>query len=391
MPTIEALLQKHDETRLNAINLIVSENRMTERARAPLSSDIQSRYAASFYAGTLPAQELTAEVSRSASLLFRAEHVNLSPVSGNMCLLAVVFALTDIGDQVGRVPPFFPGGGYPFNYEVFDRRPLPLPFSEQYWQLNLQATLRILEQQRPPLVVLGSSIVTYPMPVRQVTEIVHSYGGVVAYDGSHTLGLIAGGQYQDPLREGADLLFGSTHKTFPGPQGGVILTNNPDIHRRIEVFANFKPLKGPTLVCNPHLGRIASMGIVLEETPWTEYAHGVVTNARTIATTLRDNGVPLHGARNAAFPELTYCHQVVTGYRPEDAGRLRNRLARHHINVDAFLRLGTAEITRLGFDTPECKELALILTELLSDEYVPEQQIDRRIGDLVESHRTVVL
>jgi glycine hydroxymethyltransferase len=389
--TIEAILDKHHKVRHEALNLIVSENRMSPRALAPLSSDIQSRYAASFYSGTAPAQELVAAVAGEACRVFGAEHANLAPVSGNMSLLAVVFGLTDVGDQVGRVPPFFPGGGYPFDYEVFQRRPLPLPFSEADWQLDLAATLDLLEREKPPLVVLGSSIVTYPMPVREVAEIVHGYGGLVAYDGSHSLGLIAGGQYQDPLREGADLLFGSTHKTFPGPQGGIVLTNDGDVHRRVELLANFRPLNGPTLVCNPHLARIASTGIVLEETRWEDYARQVVANARTIAGVLHDADVPLHGTGDVHFPELTYCHQVVTGFERRDSVRLRNLLARHRINVDAFVRIGTAEITRLGFEDEESRELGEILVELFQDGRGDLDEVDRRLDALIENHRTVVL
>jgi glycine hydroxymethyltransferase len=390
MTTIEAILDRHHDVRLKSLNLIVSENRMSPRALAPLSSDIQSRYAASFYSGTAPAQEIVAAASREARRVFGAEHANLSPVSGNMSLLAVVFGLTSVGDQIGRVPPFFPGGGYPFDYEVFDRRPLPLPFSESDWQLDLPATLDLLEREKPPLVVLGSSIVTYPMPVAEVAAVVHDYGGLVAYDGSHSLGLIAGNQYQDPLREGADLLFGSTHKTFPGPQGGIILTNDPAVHRRVELLANFRPLNGPTLVCNPHLARIASTGIVLEETPWEEYARQVVANARTIAGVLRDGGIPLHGTGDVRFPELTYCHQIVTGFERRDSVRLRNQLARHRVNVDAFVRIGTAEITRLGFEEQESRELGEILVHLLG-EYDDSDDVDRRFDVLIDNHRSVVL
>ena len=389
--TIESILARHEESRLAAINLIVSENRMSERARAPLSSDIRSRYAASFYAGTEAAQELVGYVSAQAARLFGARHVNLAPISGNMCLLAVLHGLTRVGDGVGRVPPFFPGGGYPFNYEAFDRVSVPLAFSERDWQLDLERTVTLLRQKRPPLVVLGSSIVTYPMPVREIAEVVHSYGGVVAYDGSHSLGLIAGGQYQDPLAEGADLLFGSTHKTFPGPQGGIILTNDDDIGRRVELLANFRPLKGPTLVCNPHLARIASTGIVIDETDWTRYAAQVVTNAQTMANVLREEGISLHGASAAGYPELTYCHQVVTGFERSDSGRLRNHLARHRVNVDAFLRLGTAEITRLGYGSAEAGELARVIASLLHHEGADLTLLDKRIDDLVAAHRTVVL
>jgi glycine hydroxymethyltransferase len=392
MTTIEELLERHDKDRLNAINLIVSENRMSARARQPLSSDIHSRYAAEFYAGTDAARELVSTVTESARQVFSSAYANLAPVSGNMCLLAVMFALTDTGDSVGRVPPFFPGGGYPFNYAAFDRRPLPLPFSATRWQLDLEQTVALLQRDRPPLVVLGSSIVTYPMPVREVSNIVHDYGGLVAYDGSHSLGLIAGGQYQDPLGEGADLLFGSTHKTFPGPQGGLILTNDEAVHRRVEALANFRPLNGPTLVCNPHLARIAATGIVLEETKWKEYAYQVVSNAQTIARVLHDEGIPLHGTAGTGYPELTYCHQVVTGYETRESSRLRNVLADHRIYVDGFCRIGTSEITRLGYRTSESAELGRVLARLLrNSDDANELEVSALIQSLIESHRSVIL
>ncbi|MFE7031935.1 hypothetical protein ACFU9Y_16615 [Streptomyces sp. NPDC057621] len=391
MESVDTILKLHEKTRLDSLNLIVSENRMSERARAPLASDISQRYAADFYHGTAPARQLTTYVTKLASEAFDAQYVNLSPISGNMSLLAVVFALSGTGDHVGRIPPFFPGGGYPLDYAVFDRRPLPLPFSDENWQVDLDATVSLLGEVKPPLVVLGSSIVTYPMPVREISEIVHAYGGLVAYDGSHTLGLIAGGQYQDPLREGADLLLGSTHKTFPGPQGGLILTNDKEIHERVETLSNFRPLSGPTLICNPHLARVASLGIVLEETSWTDYAKRVVDNARSVAVALLDEGIPLRGTAARNFTELTYCHQILIDVPLDEARRLRDHFGRHHINVDGFLRLGVSEITRLGFTVEECAELGRLIAALIRNENDVPAEVDRRIGELVESHRDVVL
>lgn len=386
---MERLLDEHNDKRLNAVNLIVSENRMTRRATAPLASDIQARYAAAFYAGTEPAQEIIELTTALAKKVFGVRYANLSPISGNVALLSVVFALTKNGESVGRVPPFFPGGGYPLNYMAFDRQPLPLPFSEETWQLDLERTLELLDRERPPLVVLGSSIVTYPMPVREVADLVHQYGGIVAYDGSHTLGLIAGGQYQDPLAEGADVLLGSTHKTFPGPQGGMILSNDEELMEKIDRYSNFTPLNGPTMICNPHLARIASTGIVLEETKWKEYAERVVRNSRAIARVFFDNGIPLHGAQAENFSELTYCHQVVTGYDRKTSFRLRNLLQRQRVNVDGFMRVGTSEITRLGYDEKKSAQLAELCIQIIKDDISVE--VVQQIDDLIRSHQDVVI
>ena len=153
--------------------------------------------------------------------------------------------------------------------------------------------------------------------------------GIVAYDGSHSLRF---NPQEDNIKtllgKARNLLFGSTHKTFPGPQGGLIVTNDEHIHRRIDEYANFTPLNGPTLICNPHLGRIASMGIVLEETPWKKYAKQVVTNTRTIAQTLFDEGIPLHGVETSKFSELTYCHQVVTDFSKQSRCSIKKRITK---------------------------------------------------------------
>ena len=229
------------------------------------------------------------------------------------------------------------------------------------------------------------------MPVQEIADVVHEYGGIVAYDGSHTLGLIVGGQYQDPLREGADLLLGSTHKTFPGPQGGIILTNDENIHHKINRLSNFTPLNGPTLICNPHLARIASTGIVLEETHWQEYAKQVVDNSRTIARIFKEEGIPMHGANAINFSEATYCHQVITRYPLKESRKLRDKLHQHHINVDGFLRIGTSEITRLGYKKQECEKLAKIIAYLLNTNDKDTSHADKQITNLINHHRTIVI
>lgn len=227
--------------------------------------------------------------------------------------------------------------------------------------------------------------------MRQVADVVHDYGGRLAYDGSHTLGLIAGGRFQDPLAEGADVLLGSTHTTFPGPQGGIILTNDDEIARRVELLVDFQPFRGQTLVCNPHLARIAATGIVLQETDWERYARQVVANAQRLAEVLACEGVPLRGARVVDGPRLTSCHQVVTAFDHADATRLRDHLARHLVNTDALLRFGTAEITRLGFTEDTTEELGWILAHLINRELDVDPQVDRAIEKLIAAHPTVVL
>ncbi|MGV2128805.1 aminotransferase class V-fold PLP-dependent enzyme [Agrobacterium vitis] len=391
MNEIVKLISKHNNVRTGAINLIVSENRMSPAALAALSSDLASRYAAPFYAGTDISQEIVAITEQKAKKLFNAEYVNISPISGSASLMAVVFALTSPGDKVGRVPPFFPGGGYPFNYEVFDRVSLPLPFDDEEWQLDLEATLELLEREKPKLVILGASIFTVPMPVREVADLVHSYGGIVAYDGSHSLGLIVGKQYQDPLNEGADILFGSTHKTFPGPQGGIIVTNSKELNDRIDIVSNFTPLNGPTMICNPHLARIASLGIVIDEVPWERYAEQVVKNSRAFANTLQAKGYEMRGQSTKKFSELSYCHQVLPKLDRQMGQGYRDKLKQHNIHVDGFMRVGTAEITRLGYVEADCTRISEIMAEIVSSNQDVIPSLRHEVVEMNANHQHIVM
>ncbi|MHA2366832.1 MAG: hypothetical protein ACXAC7_22970 [Candidatus Hodarchaeales archaeon] len=387
---ISSLLDDHLQVRSQALNLNVSENRLSPNALAALSTDIQSRYHANFYAGTAPAQEIISLVTELTKKRFKALNATIAPLSGNMCVLATILALTKSQDLIARLP-LLPGGGYPFNYKGLDRKSLDIPFNEKFWQIDLEETYNIIKEKKPPLVFLGASMIIYPVPVKEIVEVVHEYGGRVAYDGSHVLGLIAGGKFQDPLREGADLLFGSTHKSFPGPQGGLMVTNNEEISQKLERVIGLDPLEGIVLLDNPHLARIASLGIVMEETPWQKYAKQVVLNSQAIAQSLQHNQIPLRGEKNLELPALTYSHQVLPDYTLKKAQELREYLAKQKILTDGFVRIGSSEITRLGFTIKECTELGNILASILKKEEGKFSDISKKINTLIADHQTIVL
>ncbi|MFD6288379.1 hypothetical protein [Streptomyces sp. NPDC060205] len=163
------------------------------------------------------------------------------------------------------------------------------------------------------------------------------------------------------------------------------------IHERVETLSNFRPLSGPTLICNPHLARVAALGIVLEETSWTHCAKRAVDNALSVADALLDEGIPLRGTAARKFTELTYCHQILIDVPLDEARRLRDHFGRHCIDMDCFLRLGVSEITRLGFTVEERAELGRHIAALIKNENDVASEVDRRIGELVESRRGVVL
>ena len=109
------------------------------------------------------------------------------------------------------------------------------PWNEERMEPDIDASLSMIRENEPNLVLFGQSVFLFPTPLEELADAAHECGSKVMYDGAHVMGLIAGGMFQDPLREGADVLTGSSHKTFPGPQGGFLLSNSddPSFHKRL--------------------------------------------------------------------------------------------------------------------------------------------------------------
>jgi glycine hydroxymethyltransferase len=167
-----------------------------------------------------------------------------------------------------------------------------IPFMEKGLEIDLDALKVKAEKLRPRLLVVGTSIVSFPVALEGVRKIADEVGAKILYDGAHVLGLIAGERFQDPLAEGADILTGSTQKTFPGPIGGVIACNCEAISEKVSLatssmFSNY---------CN---NRVAALAMSAAEMIrfGVVYAAQVVKNAVAMAEALRLEGLPV------LFPE----------------------------------------------------------------------------------------
>ena len=200
-------------------------------------------------------------------------------------------------------------------------------------------------------------------------------GASVMYDGAHVLGLIAGGQFQDPLREGADLMTGSSHKTFPGPQGGFLLSSSEDetFHRRLN-NAMF-----PGVCSSYHLHHVAGKVMALAEfMEYGEaYATDIVSNARAFAGALAAEGFDVLAESRG----YTASHQVLTRHGELDSGagaKAAQRLEEAGIitNMNMLpgdtkaltpsgLRLGVQELTRVGFSNDDMEEVASFYARVL--------------------------
>ncbi|MGH7818252.1 MAG: serine hydroxymethyltransferase, partial [Candidatus Binatia bacterium] len=237
------------------INLIASENAQSRAVRDIQNSDFMARYAEGhpnegervnrYYQGTRYIDEIERAARREIVELFRCRQADVRPISGNAANTAIALGWLRGGDSV-IVNSTDAGGHISHNLVgVFGRRIQMrgqsliagrdntvnlhfFPLTPDRYHMDVGGAVEMIERIRPQLVVLGKSLFLFPEPLAELVPICRELKIPILFDGAHVLGLVAGGQFQDPLHEGATYLTGSTHKTFPGPQRGVILANLGD-------------------------------------------------------------------------------------------------------------------------------------------------------------------
>jgi len=364
------LVQKHEQWRVKkCLNLIPSENVMSPAVRNLLSSDLGHRYTARdrFYMGTRFTDEVEQYGEEIAKEVFRAETADLRPLSGHIADLIVIANFAKPRDTFMCVSP--EDGGYPGMWReglagLFNLKPVPFPFSKNDMNIKVEEAKEVIKRTQPKIVIFGASLITFPHPVKELAEIARENGAIVGFDGSHVMGLIAGGQFQDPLREGAHALFGSTHKTFFGPQGGIFLADK-------EHGEFVKSKIYPAFVDNAHWNRIAALTLALAEMEnfGKAYAEQVIRNSQTLAKSLYDYGFPVI-CQHLGF---TRSHQVILDYGDYEKGRaFAEKLQSANIIVDCVVRIGTCEITRRGMKGDEMMRIAEMIKRATIDAERPE-------------------
>lgn len=357
MSAIQKLIDEHERLRSSGVNLIASENAPSEAVRRALSSDLSARYHSEWYGGTALVRRIIEETAAAACEVFGCANAIVTPISGNVCDLAAILALTRPGDSVAMVPASC--GGYPLDVGLFGRRRIDLPMVEGTFEID--ATRLGPVGESAGLVIAGSSFIPFPHPVAEMAASCKR----LVFDGSHVLGLIATGAYRNPLLDGAKALFGSTHKSFYGPQGGIVLSNDPEIHAALSAVLDFGLEGGIGLVDNPHPGRIAALGIALEEIRADrDYGGRVAANAAALALTLDRLGVPVR-FRERGF---TRTHQVFLDVDLKTGRRLSRRLEGMGIFIDIAGRMGTAEATRRGMTESDMKVVASMIASAFGEE-----------------------
>ncbi len=383
------LLRQHHEWMERTINLIASENVTSLAVREALLTDFQHRYAEGWpgervYAGCKYIDQVELLCIELAKELFRAEHVNVQPVSGVVANLAMYTTLTEPGDRMMCLA--IPAGGHISMGKkklggtagaVHGLEVENWPFDEKKMNIEVDAAIRKVREFKPKLLLFGGSVMLFPHPVKEFQEVAQEVGAYIGYDAAHVAGLIAGKQFQEPLREGADVMTCSTHKTLPGPQHGMIMC-------RKELAEAVNRAVFPGVVSNHHLHCVAALNVALAEMLefGREYARQIVRNARALAEELYEGGLRVIGA-DLGF---TSSHTILVEVVKEGGGReLEEKLEKANILVNRNLlpwdiregrhyqnpggiRLGVSEVTRLGMKEEEMGRVAEFILRVVRGE-----------------------
>lgn len=379
---LASLIRSHEEWRASCLNLIASENVSSEAVRQCLHCDLIHRYGnyegRDLKARSLCGNRYVAQVEQLVDELVRdvfgVAHTELRTLSGHLAGVAVIMGLLKPGAKIMELGKADGGGGHcmagrMFAGDLMNLQVVDLPFRVDIYNIDVGRTLEMIRGDPPDMIILGSSNFLFPHPVRELAEVLADYPEtIMAYDASHVFGLIAGQTFQQPLAEGSHLMFGSTHKTLPGPQGGMVIGNSRQLIERVS-RATY-----PGLVTNHHLARLPALGVaLLELKQWGQtYATQTIKNAQTLAHEIHQRGVPAVATRIGYTQSHTLLLQVGEyGQAAEVAARLEavNIITSPVVLPMALgregLRLGVQEITRMGATLDHMPAIAGVIADAI--------------------------
>src|SRR5947209_11124289 len=390
-----AAVARNEEWRgKRCLNLLAPEAPTSPAVRALLSSEVGTRAAEGhigpvnrWFAGTRHIDEIEALCVELLKKVFRARYADHRLVASMIGNMAVYTALTEPGDVIMSITQ--PFGGHSSNRVdgpagVRGLKIVDIPFDPVELEVDLDLFRKVAPLVRPRMVALGASMTLFPFPIQAMRDIVAGWDGYIFFDGAHQLGLVAGCQFQDPLREGAAVMTGSAGKTFSGPQSGIMVWDDAQLTGPL-THAVF-----PVLAATHQVNRVAALAVSAAEmiAYGNAYMAQIVRNAQALGAALARRGIPVLGEHKG----YTTTHQVIADVRQFGGGlEVAQRLARANIITNknlipadrpedwdhpGGLRVGTTEVTRLGMHETEMETIADFIARLLVEQAAAEDVVD---------------
>ncbi|ATW25457.1 glycine cleavage system aminomethyltransferase GcvT [Candidatus Formimonas warabiya] len=409
------------------INLIPSEQSHSRAVRLLSITDPSFRYAEHkkiksfyeadvfYYQGTKFIDEVEHLLVEEFKKYFHCLEVETRVISGQMANTAVFSALMDFknkgnrkkeADRLGYIlnNHIIRGGhlsaqpmGALHDYIALDpitEKPAVVNFpvlKDNPYKIDVEETKKIITQYKPELIIFGKSMVLHKEPVREIREFINEQklDTVIMYDMAHVLGLI-GDYFQNPFAEGAEIVTGSTHKTFFGTQRGVIAANYPKEELKYELWETIETRAFPGSVSNHHLGTLLGLLMAAYEMNHFKdtYQKNIIENAKHFAKSLKQAGLDVAGDADISYTET---HQVIVKVGYGTGPEVANRLEENNIIVNyqatpeeegftasGALRLGVGEMTRFGFGKKEFDQLS----ELMADVILRKKNVKEEVKKL---------
>ncbi len=412
------LLKKAEENHIwrqkLCINLIPSENTPSRAVQLLCSSDPSCRYAEHkkvvpfydkdifYYQGTKFIDEVEQLAVEELRKYFGCTEVETRVISGQMSNMAVFSALMDWKNRLDRKHDakrlgyvlnnhIIKGGhlsaqpmGALHDYIAVDpvtERSAVVNFpvcKDNIFKIDVEETKKVIEQYRPEFIIFGKSMVLHKEPVAAIRQFVdeQKIPTTIMYDMAHVLGLV-GPHFQQPFAEGAEIVTGSTHKTFFGPQRGVVAVNYKEDDLKYGLWETIERRAFPGSVSNHHLGTQLGLLMAAYEMNYfkDEYQKNIIENAKYFAKCLKAQGLNVCGDPAIDYTET---HQVIVSVGYAQGAEIAERLERNNIIVNyqatpdeegftasGALRMGMSEMTRFGFGKKEFEQLAAIMADCI--------------------------
>jgi glycine/serine hydroxymethyltransferase len=426
---VEKLVKKTEKNNLwrqrECINLIPSESTPSLLVKMCSIADASGRYAEHrtmkgkevyFYQGIDFIRDVEEDIRKEMQAYFNCTNVELRPISGQMAndivfkamvkfinrgrgtklsrrMRAVINNDLKTGGHLSDQPmgALFnlieenPATGKEFVYHFPGQKDNP-------YKTDTSKLRALIEEAKPELIIFGKSMFIYKEPVKFVYDLTKNMNPrpILMYDMAHTLGLY--GAFHDPLAEGADVITGSTHKTFFGPQRGIIVSNMDENSGLEKLWVEIKSRALPGSTSNHHLGTLLGLLVASYEMNYfkKKFQTQVMANARAFAKALNERGVTVEGDATDGFTET---HQVLLRVRKYGLGEeIALRLEQNNIitnyqalpDDDSFvgssgIRMGVQEMTRFGMQETDFEELAGYMAECI--------QKNRKVAEQIKQFR----
>ena len=407
-------IENHVWRQEQCVNLIPSENTPSRAVRLLSGSDPACRYAEHkkilafyekevfYYQGTKFIDQVERMLAEEMRAYFGCTEVETRTLSGQMSNMAVFSALMDWKNRFDRKNEakrlgyvmnnhIIKGGhlsaqpmGALHDYIAIDpvtEKPAVVNFPvcrDNPYKMDVEETKKLIDRYRPELIIFGKSMVLHKEPVAEIRQFVDEQRipTTIMYDMAHVLGLI-GDHFQNPFQEGAEIVTGSTHKTFFGPQRGVIGVNYKEEDLKYGLWKTIESRTFPGSVSNHHLG--TQLGMLMAAYEMNQfrdaYQSAIIRNAKSFARSLKSYGLDVVGDPAIDYTET---HQVIVSVGYGEGAEIAERLEQNNVIVNyqatpdeegftasGALRMGVSEMTRFGFEEKDFDQLASLMADCI--------------------------